>query len=336
MGFYYFFLIISGLILNYYSKKWWHGYLIAVITVMFLYFLATKSSDLSFLNLFKYLGELSGSYLIGYFINLFIPKSSNHKTIGIEFIPNFFTLINLVFGCLAIVATLQNGIIINETAEGVQLIDIPEKIWLASLFIGIAAVVDFLDGFVARLFKATSEMGKQLDSLADVVSFGVAPGMIIYQFLRLSYAQDATGVEVSILWLLPAFILPAAAAWRLARFNLDTSQSYSFKGMPVPAVGIFVASLPLIYWNVNEAWAQQLLLNKWFHYGLVIVLSWLMISTLPLMALKFKDYSVKNNWPKYLLALITVAALLLLKWLAIPVVIVAYVVLSLLFKNKAA
>lgn len=260
----------------------------------------------------------------------------NHEQKIMKQLPNIFTLLNLVFGCLAIVATLQNGIIINETAEGVQLIDIPEKIWLASLFIGIAAVVDFLDGFLARLFKASSEMGKQLDSLADVVSFGVAPGMIIYQFLRLSYAQDAAGVEVSILWLLPAFILPAAAAWRLARFNLDTSQSYSFKGMPVPAVGIFVASLPLIYWNVNEAWAQQLLLNKWFHYGLVLVLSWMMVSTLPLMALKFKDYSIQNNWPRYLVGVIALVAALLLKWMAIPVVIVAYVVLSLLFKNKAA
>lgn len=264
------------------------------------------------------------------------PETLNHEQKDMKQVPNIFTLLNLIFGCLAIVATLQNGIIINETAEGVQLIDIPEKIWLASLFIGIAAVIDFLDGFVARLFKATSEMGKQLDSLADVVSFGVAPGMIIYQFLRLSYAQDAAGVEVSILWLLPAFILPAAAAWRLARFNLDTSQSYSFKGMPVPAVGIFVASLPLIYWNVNETWVQQLLLNKWFHYGLVLVLSWLMVSTLPLMALKFKDYSVKNNLPKFLLAVIAIAALLLLKWMAIPAIIVAYVVLSLLFKNKAA
>lgn len=264
------------------------------------------------------------------------PETLNHEQKDMKQVPNIFTLLNLIFGCLAIVATLQNGIIINETSEGVQLIDIPEKIWLASLFIGIAAVIDFLDGFVARLFKATSEMGKQLDSLADVVSFGVAPGMIIYQFLRLSYAQDAAGVEISILWLLPAFILPAAAAWRLARFNLDTSQSYTFKGMPVPAVGIFVASLPLIYWNVNEIWVQQLLLNKWFHYGLVLVLSWLMVSTLPLMALKFKDYSVKNNLPKFLLAVIAIAALLLLKWMAIPAIIVAYVVLSLLFKNKAA
>jgi CDP-diacylglycerol--serine O-phosphatidyltransferase len=97
-------------------------------------------------------------------------------------IPNIFTLLNLFFGCMAIVAVLQNGIIIQVTADGQELLDIPEKIWMATLFIGIAAVVDFLDGFVARLFNATSEMGKQLDSLADVVSFGVAPGMIIYQF----------------------------------------------------------------------------------------------------------------------------------------------------------
>lgn len=251
-------------------------------------------------------------------------------------IPNLFTLLNLVFGCLAIVFTLQNGIMITADANGTELLYIPEKIWMASLCIGLAAVVDFLDGFVARLFKASSEMGKQLDSLADLVSFGVAPGMIIYQFLRLSFAQEADGVDVSLLWLLPAFLLPCAAAWRLARFNLDTSQSYSFKGMPVPAVGIFVASLPLIYWNVNEAWVQQLLLNKWFLYALVAALSWLMVSTLPLMALKFKDFSLKNNLPKYLLVLVAVAAILTLNWLAVPVIVLAYVLISLLFKNKIA
>jgi CDP-diacylglycerol---serine O-phosphatidyltransferase len=251
-------------------------------------------------------------------------------------IPNLFTLLNLVFGCLAIVFTLQNGIMITVDAEGTELLYIPEKIWMASLFIGLAAVVDFLDGFVARLFKASSEMGKQLDSLADLVSFGVAPGMIIYQFLRLSFAQQEGGLDVSLFWLLPAFVLPCAAAWRLARFNLDTEQSFSFKGMPVPAVGIFVASLPLIYWNVNEEWVQNLLLNKWVLYALVAVLSWLMVSTLPLMALKFKDFSVKNNLPKYLLVAVAIAAVLILKWLAAPVIVVAYVLISLLFKNKTA
>lgn len=251
-------------------------------------------------------------------------------------IPNLFTLLNLVFGCLAIIFTLQNGILITVNAEGTELLYIPEKIWMASLFIGLAAVVDFLDGFVARLFKASSEMGKQLDSLADLVSFGVAPGVIIYQFLRLSFAQEEGGLEVSVLWLLPALLIPCAAAWRLARFNLDTSQSYSFKGMPVPAVGIFVASLPLIYWNVNEESIRNLLLNKWFLYGLLLLLSWLMVSTLPLMALKFKDFSLRNNLPKYLLVLIAIAALLLLKWLAVPVIVLAYVLISLLYKNKIA
>ena len=247
-------------------------------------------------------------------------------------IPNLFTLLNLVFGCLAIVFTLQNGIMITVDSEGTELLYIPEKIWMASLFIGLAAVVDFLDGFVARLFNASSEMGKQLDSLADLVSFGVAPGLIIYQFLRLSFAQEVGGLETSLWWLLPAFILPGAAAWRLARFNLDTSQSYSFKGMPVPAVGIFFASLPLIYWNVNEAWAQNLLLNKWFLYGLVLLFSWLMVSTLPLMALKFKNFSLKTNLPKYLLVFIAIAAVVILKWLAAPVIVLAYVILSLLFR----
>lgn len=259
-------------------------------------------------------------------------------------IPNLFTLLNLVFGCLAIISMLQAGLEPMFSSDGVavtnqfgsQYLQMPEKIWMASLFIGIAAVVDFLDGFVARLFKASSEMGKQLDSLADVVSFGVAPAMIIYQFLRLSIAKEQGGLDASSSWLLPAFILPCAAAWRLARFNLDTTQSYSFKGMPVPAAGIFVASLPLIYWNVNEEWAQNLLLNKWFLYAVVLLLSGLMVSTLPLMALKFKDFSIKNNLPKYLVIVIAILALVLLKWLAIPVAVLAYVIISLLFKNKIA
>lgn len=251
-------------------------------------------------------------------------------------IPNLFTLLNLVFGCLAIVAILQNGILITADADGTQLLYIPEKIWMASLFIGIAAVVDFLDGFVARFFKASSEMGKQLDSLADLVSFGVAPGMIFYQFLRLSLAQEENGLDSSFIWLLPAFLIPCAAAWRLARFNLDTEQSYSFKGMPVPAAGIFVASLPLIYWNVNNQQIRDLLLNRWILLGLIIMLTWLMVSKLPLMAFKFKDYSVKNNLPKYILLAFSAVALVVFQWLAIPVIILAYVILSLLFKNKIA
>ncbi len=105
--------------------------------------------------------------------------------------------------------------------------NIPEKLAWAAIFIMIAAAIDFLDGFVARLLKATSTMGKQLDSLSDVVSFGVAPGVIIYQLLRFSFAREEKGLDVSIVWLLPAFIISCAAAYRLAKFNLDESQAYN-------------------------------------------------------------------------------------------------------------
>ncbi|HMU47184.1 MAG TPA: CDP-alcohol phosphatidyltransferase family protein [Chitinophagaceae bacterium] len=251
-------------------------------------------------------------------------------------IPNLFTLLNLVFGCLAIVFVLEAGVMIISDVQGNDLLYIPEKIWYASLFIGLAAIVDFLDGFVARLFKASSEMGKQLDSLADLVSFGVAPGLILYHFLRLAVAHEPDGMDSFVIWLLPAFIIPAAAAWRLARFNLDKSQSHSFKGLPVPATGLVVASLPLIYWNVNESWVQELLLNKWFLYGLIFLLSWLMISTIPLMALKFSDFGFKKNFPKYLVILIAVLSIIVFKWLAAPIIVLAYVILSLLFKKQTA
>jgi len=92
-------------------------------------------------------------------------------------------------------------------------------------------------------------MGKQLDSLADVVSFGVAPSMIVYQFLRLSYAQEVDGLNVSTMWLSLAFIIACAGAYRLARFNIDTTQGTGFKGVPIPAAGLLIASFPLIYFN---------------------------------------------------------------------------------------
>jgi len=249
-------------------------------------------------------------------------------------IPNFFTLLNLVFGCLAIVVTLQNGIVIQYAPDGGQLVDIPEKIWMASLFIGLAAVVDFLDGFVARLFRASSEMGKQLDSLADVVSFGAAPAMILYQFLRLSIAKEEDGINASLIWLLPAFLLAAASAWRLAKFNLDDSQSYGFKGMPTPAIGLLIASLPLIYWHNQSEALNNILLNKWFLYGIILLLGWLMVSNIPMMALKFKDFGLKNNMPKIILLAVSIVAAVLLQWLAVPVIFLVYIILSLAFKQQ--
>jgi len=249
-------------------------------------------------------------------------------------IPNIFTLLNLFFGCCAIVFVMQNGITIATGDDGAQFVIMPEEIWMASLFIGLAAVVDFLDGFVARLFKATSEMGKQLDSLADLVSFGVAPSLIVYHFLRISYARQEDGLNISWLLLTPAFIIACAAAYRLAKFNIATDQHYGFKGVPTPAAGLLIASLPLIYWYSNSDAIVELFHNTWIWYAIIIVLSWLMVSNLPLMALKFKDFSIKNNLPKIILVLLALLAGIFLKWAAVPLVFLAYIALSLAFKNK--
>lgn len=251
-------------------------------------------------------------------------------------IPNLFTLLNLVFGCCAIVYTLQQGITIANDESGAQWVIMPEAIWISSLFIGLAAVVDFLDGFVARALKATSEMGKQLDSLADVVSFGVAPATIIYQFLRLSYAQQEDGLDIGLIFLAPAFVLAAAGAYRLARFNISTDQSHGFKGVPIPAIGILVASFPLIFWNTNIEAINPLFQNKWFWYAVILVLSYLMVSTLPLLALKFSSFSVKALMPFIIIALIAVVSALLVNWLAVPLAFLAYIIVSLAFKNKQA
>lgn len=254
----------------------------------------------------------------------------------IKQIPNIFTLINLFLGCIAIVFALQTETISIYVGEDLSShYNIPEELSIASYFIFAAAVVDFLDGFVARLLNASSEMGKQLDSLSDVVSFGVAPSVILYQLLRISFIKEENGLEISMAWLLPAFVVACAGAYRLARFNLDNSQGYGFKGVPIPAAGLFIASFPLIlhfgndFINVND-W----LTNKWVLYAVIVIISWLMVSTLPLMALKFKDFSIKNNISKIILLAVAIIAALIFHWLAVPIVFIVYIILSLLFKQQ--
>src|SRR5690606_20433499 len=160
------------------------------------------------------------------------------------------------------------------------------------------------------------EMGKQLDSLADVVSFGVAPGMIMYQMLRMSFLREEGGIDTSMVFLLPALLLPCAAAYRLARFNIDPTQSDDFKGVPAPAAGLVVASFPLIlfydYFEINS-----LLLNKWVIYVLILLISWLMVSSLRMMGLKFRNPGLRNNLPQVLLAVLGIFAALFLQWLAV-------------------
>jgi CDP-diacylglycerol--serine O-phosphatidyltransferase len=249
-------------------------------------------------------------------------------------IPNLFTLLNLIFGCIAIVFILQTGesIIVMENTGATQ-VYMPEKIWWGALFIFGAAVIDFLDGFLARLMKANSEMGKQLDSLSDVVSFGVAPGLILYQLLRLGYAQEPNGLNVSVVALLPAFIFTASVAWRLAKFNLANNQSYNFKGVPSPAAGLLIASFPLIilyeYFNI-----QSLFINTWFLYAVILIVSYLMLSNRTFMAIKFTDFSVKNNLLRYILLSLALILILFFQWFSVPVIFIMYIIISAFSKQS--
>lgn len=250
-------------------------------------------------------------------------------------IPNLFTLLNLIFGCMAIVAIMQNGLMVQYNAEGAQIVSIPEKIWLGSLFILLAAIVDFLDGFLARMLGASSEMGLQLDSLADVVSFGVAPSMIIYQFLRLSFASEENGLNISSAWLGFAFVLAAAGAYRLARYNITHGQqTKNFIGVPIPAVGLVVASFPVIYWFSSSDLVLNILENKWILYLLVIIFSYLLVCKIPMLNLKFEGKSFTANKSRYILLIVGLLSAIFLQWLAVPIIFLVYIILSLAFLKK--
>ena len=175
--------------------------------------------------------------------------------------------------------------------------------------------------------KRTAKFALLMMVLGTVLMFASVP----------AYAQEPGGMDTSLAFTAIAFLVPAAAAWRLATFNLDPAQSTSFRGVPTPAVGLLVASFPLIYWNVFESWVgDYFLLNKWVLTGLIILLSWLMVSRIPIMSLKFKDYTIANNFPKLILLAIAIAAILFLGWFAVPVIFLAYLLVSLLFKKQIA
>ena len=245
-------------------------------------------------------------------------------------IPNIFTLLNLFFGCLAIVYSLQLNVSFFYEVNGEPILEsMQSSLWMGSLFIGIAAVIDFFDGFIARMLNASSKLGKELDSLSDVVSFGVAPAVILYQILRFAVMRQEDSADQSVIWTFPAFILACCAAYRLAKFNLDDSQQYYFKGVPSPASALVVASLPLIlYYNYFDGSVNDLLLNKWVLYLIILLLSYLMVSNIPFLSLKFQNKTIKGNVPVIILAILSIVLIIVLKWLAVPVIFILYIILS--------
>ena len=232
-------------------------------------------------------------------------------------LPNFITSLNLASGFISTIF-IFNG-------------DITTASWL----IAAAMIFDFLDGFVARALKAYSEIGKELDSLADVVSFGVAPGLIIYHLL---YASLATGNQTvfnisgfkSLIYLIIPTIMPVCAALRLAKFNLDTTQTTSFKGLPIPANALGVISFVLAGTYSHWGLISSFLASPVALIILSLTLSVLMVTRIPLLALKFKDMKMKGNEGRYLL-IITCALMVLIFGIgSIPGIIPVYIIVSII------
>lgn len=248
-------------------------------------------------------------------------------------IPNLITLLNLFFGCCAILVTFQSGTMAILDDTGDMVIEIPEQIYYASMFIGLAALVDFFDGFAARLLKVNSELGKQLDSLADVVSFGVAPSFIVFQFLRLSLASDINALSHTSFMMVPAFIIALTGAYRLAKFNIDPDQTTYFKGVPIPMIGLLTAAFPLVYWQSQTTIFSTLLLSPAFWYCYIIIVSYLMVMDRPMLALK--NFSNKKNLilPLVLVALETAISAYFFKWMAIPFGFIGYCLVSLFYRK---
>jgi len=217
---------------------------------------------------------------------------------------------------------------------------------IAALFVLLGIFFDFFDGLAARLLNVGSELGKQLDSLADMVTSGVAPGIVMYQLILASLNQNSfatTFVEkgniatwnISDIQLLPfiGFLLPVAAAYRLANFNLDERQSIAFIGLPTPAMALFAISLPLVLMYSEISNINNLLNNSYFLILVTLLLSLVMNAELPLFSLKFKNFSLKNNWVEILFIILAIIGLITVKFVAIPLIIVLYILLSFIKKG---
>ena len=219
-------------------------------------------------------------------------------------IPNAITSLNLFFGCMACIAALSNGCLVAPYI-------------VAFGFIALSAIADFLDGLVARLLHAVSAIGKELDSLADLVSFGLAPALILYS--KMSQYDDLLAVF--------ALLLPVFGALRLARFNVDTNQATTFTGLPIPANAIF--------WIGFTDWYYQHDCPVWIVVLLIVVLSLLMVCPLRMFSLKMHNLSsLKQNWAQYLQIVATVAFVVLLGLPGLAAAIALYVLLSVIKREK--
>lgn len=232
-----------------------------------------------------------------------------------QHIPNALTCGNLVSGCLSVLFLAQG---------------MPVK---AAIMVFVAGLFDFLDGFAARLLHAHSPIGADLDSLSDVVSSGVAPGFIMCWLMhRANDLPDCNLFGINVLACL-AFLLPVFSAIRLAKFNIDETQTTVFRGLPAPAMAVFVASLPLAL--AQSGHLTDGALGYWACLGITLVFSFMMVSRLRFFSFKMKSAKWKGNELRWIFLVVAIVSILVFKWLALPFVMVLYVLLSIFFANRA-
>lgn len=231
-------------------------------------------------------------------------------------VANFFTLMNLMCGCIAIWFALHG------------------QIEWACIMVIAGAVFDFFDGFVARALGISSELGKQLDSLSDVVTFGVAPSMMIAYFVELAFVDKGimlTSLEKAFA-VAPCFINVMFAALRLAKFNIDTEQSFNFIGLPSPANGIFFISVSWLLVTNQDAY---LFMSEhyYLYYGMGLFFAFLMVSPIKLFGMKFKQYQWGGNEPKIVFLLMCISILLFSGISGLSLCIILYIIISIVAKK---
>lgn len=228
-------------------------------------------------------------------------------------IPNLITLLNLLCGCIAIV------FVINEQLD------------MAFYYVCFGIFLDFFDGFFARLFKVSSPLGLQLDSLADMVTSGVVPGLVMV--ILMTKASTSFSLNTHILMSIFGFIITLGSCYRLANFNIDTRQTDSFIGLPTPANALFILSLPLVLKYSDSLVLLEILSNYWVLLGITLFSAYILNAEIPLFSLKIKDFTFKKNALQIVFLTLCVLLLIFFQYLAIPLVIVTYVLLSVI-NNK--
>ena len=243
----------------------------------------------------------------------------------IKQIPNIITSLNLLCGCVAIMFAVSGDLV------------------SASFFAFAGIFLDFFDGLAARVLNAQSQVGLQLDSLADVVTSGVLPGIVMVQLL--SEALTGTSLDISTIFsntanstsiesYLPftGLLIAVASGYRLAKFNVDTRQTTSFIGLPVPANTLLILSLPLIISFQASQQIAEVILTPWFLIIITLVSCVLLNAEIPLFGLKFKTWNFKDNAVRYLFLISSILLLVVLKFIAIPIIIFLYILVSLFWK----